>query len=270
MAKLLSGTKIYGNLQVDTFANIGSNVLVGVGNPTTTGNVYIAHTTPTTSSTTGALIVAGGAAVAGAVWIQNTGDVSANIGTLFSGNSAISANLGAYQTFSNANAVSQQNQITGANTNIQTTSANLGAYQTFSNANAASQQNQITGANTNIQTTSANLGAYQTFANANVASLQNQITGANTNIQTTSANLGAFEAYANTKIGTNTNSNLVVVSATASTSNVTGALVVTGGAGISGNIYLGNKLGFVWGANNVSAVYQVFNPVTNSLDTIFG
>ena len=309
----------------------------------------------------------GNVIVAGNLIIDVTGDVSANIGTLFAGNLSTNANLGAYQTWANANVSNLQDQITGANTDIQTTSANLGAYQTFANANVSAIQANLGStqiwananiaelranlgstqiwananiaelranlgstqiwANANIQTISANLGAYQTFANANAVSQQNQITGANTNIQTTSANLGAFEAYANTKIGTNSNSNLVVISttesdsittgalvvaggvgvggnlyvggnlivsnvsyeyrevisttelvqgnivaasSTASTSNVTGALVVTGGAGISGNVYLGNKLGFVWGANNVSAVYQVFNPVTNSLDTIFG
>jgi hypothetical protein len=52
------------------------------------------------------------------------------------------------------------------------------------------------------------------------------------------ANLGAFQSYANTKIGTNTNSNLVVAVTTASASNTTGALVVGGGVGITGNINL--------------------------------
>ena len=57
-----------------------------------------------------------------------------------------------------------------------------------------------------------------------------------------------------------------------STSNVTGALRVTGlgGIGVGGNLYVGQRVGFVWGANNVSSVYQVFNNSTNSLDTVFG
>ena len=61
-----------------------------------------------------------------------------------------------------------------------------------------------------------------------------------------------------------------VLYTTASTSNVTGALVVTGGIGVGGNVYHGQRSGFVWGANNVSSVYQVFNNSTNSLDTVFG
>jgi hypothetical protein len=51
MAKLLSGTRIYGNLVVDTWANAASANISG----TTTSN----------STTTGALIVAGGAGIAG-------------------------------------------------------------------------------------------------------------------------------------------------------------------------------------------------------------
>ena len=57
-----------------------------------------------------------------------------------------------------------------------------------------------------------------------------------------------------------------------STSNVTGALRVSGlgGIGVGGNLYVGQRVGFVWGTNNVSSVYQVFNNSTNSLDTVFG
>jgi hypothetical protein len=53
------------------------------------------------------------------------------------------------------------------------------------------------------------------------------------------------------------------------TSNVTGAVTITGGLGVGKNMYVGNAVGWVY-SNSVSAVYQVFNPITNSLDTIFG
>jgi len=55
MAKLLSGTRIYGNLVVDTWANAAS--------------ANISGTTTSTSTTTGALIVAGGAGIAGDAYI---------------------------------------------------------------------------------------------------------------------------------------------------------------------------------------------------------
>jgi hypothetical protein len=63
-----------------------------------------------------------------------------------------------------------------------------------------------------------------------------------------------------------------VISSTNSTdssSNVTGAVVISGGIGVGKNLYVGNAVGWVY-PNSVSAVYQVYNSVTNSLDTIFG
>ena len=132
--------------------------------------------------------------------------ITANLGVLYLGNISTNANLGAYQTYANANAASQQTSIdtinanlgayqTYANANIGTlylgnisTNANLGAYQTYANANAATQA-------TSINTINANLGAYQMYANANIGTLYLG------NIST-NANLGAFQTYANATFGT--------------------------------------------------------------------
>lgn len=55
----------------------------------------------------------------------------------------------------------------------------------------------------------------------------------------------------------------------AATSTTTGALqIVNAGIGVGGSVYVQNRVGFV-NASNVSAVYQVYNPGTNSLDTVF-
>ena len=164
---------------------------------------------------------------------------NANIGTLFNGNTSTNANLGAFQTYANANIG------TLFNGNV-STNANLGAYQTYANANIGTLFNgnvstnanlgaYQTYANTNISAIQANLGAYQTYANANIGTLFNGNTSTN-------ANLGAFQTYANAKIGTNTNSNLVVVSTATATSTTTGAIVVSGGAGVAGNTVVGGNL----------------------------
>ena len=54
------------------------------------------------------------------------------------------------------------------------------------------------------------------------------------------------------------------------TSNATsGTIEVVGGVGVYGNIYTAGVVGYSNTAN-VSVVYQVYNPTTDSLDTVFG
>jgi len=65
------------------------------------------------------------------------------------------------------------------------------------------------------------------------------------------------------------NNTLTLAGTATSTSTVTGALQVVGGVGIGGSVYVGNRVGFV-GTTGASVVYQFYNTVTNSLDTVFG
>jgi len=147
----------------------------------------------------------------------------------------IGANIGAYQTWANANAATQATSIntinanlgsyqTYANTAVQTLSANIGtliagapgALDTLYEIDQALGNNasfsatmvtwlgnittNVTTANTSISTLNANLGAYQIYANANIGTLFNGNTSTN-------ANLGAFQLYANANIGTLFNGN---------------------------------------------------------------
>jgi hypothetical protein len=93
--------------------------------------------------------------------------------------------------------------------------------------------------------------------------------GSTTQIQYNNA--GSF-AGATNLIYVSGSGNVLATAGTATTSNVTGALVVTGsgGVGVGGNIYVGNRIGYVWAANNVSSAYTVFNNTVNSIDTVFG
>ena len=71
------------------------------------------------------------------------------------------------------------------------------------------------------------------------------------------------------------NQSLVVLNTTQSTDKNTGAVIVDGGVGIEKNlnvgenVYAGDKVGFA-NATGVSIVYQQYNALTDSLDTIFG
>jgi hypothetical protein len=71
-------------------------------------------------------------------------------------------------------------------------------------------------------------------------------------------NVGAFQTYANSKIGSNSNGNVVIASADTSVSATTGALVVTGGAGIGGNLHASGNI------VQQSAYYEIYSNVTNS------
>jgi hypothetical protein len=175
---------------------------------------------------------------------------------------AISANLGAYETWANASVTSLQNQITGANTNIATNA-------------------------TNIQTLSANVGAYETWANASVTSLQNQITGANTNIatnatniQTLSANVGAYETWANVNLGgggsTYSNANvasyLPVYSGNVLAANIiqTATGQITTPSGTNGNITLNpDGSGYVIFTNITPVIMGNTLQVRDVRDTVY-
>ena len=128
---------------------------------------------------------------------------NANVGTLYLGNISTQANLGAFQTYTN--------------TALQTINANIGSYYNYANANIgtlylgniSTQANLgsfYTYANTALQTINANIGAFETYSNtashilnANIGSFYIY---ANTALQTINANVGAFETYANSSLQT--------------------------------------------------------------------
>jgi len=60
-----------------------------------------------------------------------------------------------------------------------------------------------------------------------------------------------------------------IVGTSSANSTNTGTLVVSGGVGVSDSIYVGNRVGFA-NSNNISVVYQTYNPATQTIDTIFG
>ena len=104
---------------------------------------------------------------------------------------------------------------------------------------------------TTISDLQPNLGT----ATTNITTLLSNASAQATTLNTINANVGAFQSYANTKIGTNTNSNLVVVTNTASTGTTTGALVVRGGMGVAGNVYANTiytTTGIVWAGNGAA------------------
>ena len=214
------GAAVGGNLYVGGNLIVSNVVYQNSEIITTTelvqGNMIAASSAVSTSTTTGALVVIGGAGIGGALYITNTGDVSANIGayqTYANANvTAIQANLGSYQTYANANVVAIQ--------------ANLGAYQTYANANVVAIQ--------------ANVGAYQTYANANLGTATTNITtlfsnAASQEISITSLATGANANTAAYLPSVTTLAGLTSFGATNTTTTAQGNLIVVGNLTVQGN-----------------------------------
>jgi hypothetical protein len=151
------------------------------------------------------------------------------------------------------------NTVTFGDGTIMTTAANISA--AFTQANSASANTiYLTGA---LNTQNANISAAFALANATAGGLVT----ANANtvllfgyVNSANANIIAIRAYANTLlpntgslITVNGASQLYVSNTTTSVSNGTGALIVYGGAGITGNVYANSVYanGLFYAANNL-------------------
>jgi hypothetical protein len=123
------------------------------------GTAWLANSTPSTSTTTGALRVSGGVGIAGNLYIAGAGDVSANIGTIKTNLGQLDANVSAYQTYANANAAAQAGSITSLT------------------SNAATQHIAITSLDANVGNITTQLGSITSGANANTAAYLLTATG---------------------------------------------------------------------------------------------
>jgi len=287
-----------------TYSNTNVTALLSsntISNIKTTGNIDVGGNLNITSNIIATSIITSGTSgnISGVNYIfANNVSYSNGVSIL----QEVQSNIGAYQTYANANASTQA-------TSINTINANIGAYQTYANANASTQA-------TSIDTINANLGAYQTYANANASTQATSIdtidanigayqTYANANVVTIQANLGAYQTYANATFSVSTYSNtnvasyltlganigsgsttgnLVAKATTTSISTTTGALVVTGGAGIAGNIYTGGNIyisqgltvgttgfgavGEIRATNNITAYYSSDRRLKSNVETI--
>ena len=213
----------------DSGYETASNVFVGNTYGTIkTGVLVLANSTTSTSTSTGALRVSGGAGIAGNVYVgtnlvvgsidivSNLVTAATNINSLSQASTAQDANLGTVTTsISTINA-----NVTAANASIQAISANVGAYETY--------------ANTRIQTLDANIGSltnnlsnYSTVANAAAQQVQldNIVSTANANalayLTTTSATVVAATNATRTQVTSNVSGGTAYVTfVSATTGNV--------------------------------------------------
>lgn len=218
-----------------TLVATGTTILSNIS-----GNTVIASTTQSTGATSGALVVQGGVGVVKDLWVGGNLTIAGTTTTVNSTTTDI-ADL----------------NLTLAK-NAPTAFAADGAGITIDGAGATILYNSSTDA-LDFNKVIRGLGNYFTTANITTANIVtvNATTGIVTalNVQTTtSAVLNATTANISALTASG---NIVAASGTESVSTTTGAAVVVGGIGISGNVTAGKVYtgsGLFWAANGVSAL----------------
>ena len=235
--------------------DVGGNLLIGTNTSTSYSNVTIGHTTPSTSTTTGALVVKGGIGVSGNI---NAGNVLATqlTGTLLTASQTNITSVGNLTSLS-ASGTIQTTGIVYGNSGVS------GTILTASQTNITSVGNLTSlSASGTIQTTgivygnSGVSGTILTASQTNITSVGNLTSlSASGVIQTTGIVYGNSGVSGTILTASQTNitsvGNLTSLSASgviqttgaifansgiASTSTTTGALEVIGGVGVTGNI----------------------------------
>jgi len=199
---------------------------IGNSNVTSILPMTVSNTNASTSTTTGALVVSGGAGISGALFTggnissSDTLNATANVRT---GNLIANSTATSTSTTTGALVVSGGAGISGA----LFTGGNISSSDTV-NATANVRTGNLI-ANSTVTSTSTTTGALVVSGGAGISGAL--FTGGNISSSDT------VNATANVRTG-----NLIANSTVTSTSTTTGALVVTGGAGISGNIYVGGNI----------------------------
>jgi hypothetical protein len=236
---LLLGTGQANNIFFVTNGQNTNNLVMQI----TSGNVVqVVSTIASTSTSTGALQVAGGAGIAGAVYagsIQNT-----PIGST-------TASSGAFTTITSSSTIIAGGNVV-ANSGTASTTTASGALVVVGGAGVSGALNiggatnigGITSVTNSTASTSSSTGALVvtggTGIGGNLYVGQNTTIAGNLTVQGTLTYINTTqEVVSGVEIVAG---NLVANSGTASSSTTSGALVVTGGAGISGAVNIGGAL----------------------------
>jgi len=217
----------------------------------TSGNTVVASTTQSTGATLGALVVKGGVGIAKDLWVDGNLIVAGtsttlNTATLDVTDLNVTLAKGAPTAFA----------ADGAGITID----GAGATLLYNNANDAFDFNKVVrGPGLYLTTANVTTGNIVTAdvvtLNASTGNITT-LTGSTVNVQsTTSTVLNVTTANIGSTI--TASGNIVAASGTESVSTTTGAVVVVGGVGASGNVtasklYTGG--GLFWSANGVSAL----------------
>jgi hypothetical protein len=211
----------------NTFSGTYGNVKVG--------SLFVTNTTATTDTTTGAIVTRGGIAAAGNIaatnFLGNVYGTQANVANL-----SVSGSVLGSLYFSGADTI----YINGSAVATSAASFTGGTVPGYTLFNAVVEARGNIFANSQVASTSTTTGALVVNGGAGISGTV-YAGSVNAPIGTGTANSGAFTTITSTGI-INASGNIVAGATTHSVGITTGALVVKGGVGIAGNLYVGGSI----------------------------
>jgi hypothetical protein len=282
MAKLLTGTRIYGTGTVDT-------------------QLFVSGSNTATSTITGALQIVGGAGIGGNLYVGGTVHGTVNSATNLAGgvNGSIvyqsNTATTAYLAPSTAGYLLQTNGAGNAPTWVAATGVSAGSANTATNADNIRTVTRSTAAEHYLTFVDSDNGtnAYELLytdggitynPSTDTLTLTGDLNVNGGDINTTAVTVTLFNTNATTvsafgagtaiTIGATTGATTIrnattVTSTTTATSTATGAFQVRGGAGIGGNLYVGGNTVLTGNLTVQGTTVIVDSTVTNVSDPIF-
>jgi len=150
-------------------------------------------------------------------------NINSTISTIETDLNLLEANVGAFETYIDANVGSISSNIGNLYTDVTTIStglnlleANVGAFEIYIDANVGTLSGSLSNLSSNVDSITtdlnlleANVGAFETYIDANVGSISSSLGNLSSNVNTVStdlnlleANVGAFETYIDANVGT--------------------------------------------------------------------
>ena len=256
---------LYGNVASPKYLTLSPNTVSG---DISSQNVYVRLGNPSSGNppaTAGIQFSNWYGAYSGLSYIQNNNggaqnglELYAGAGSLWFGTGGSGAGGAGYIDYSTGNwRVSKTTASTSTNTGALTVAGGVGVGGAVYIGTNSYIANALI-----LTTATVNQYANQTTITAGTDTAVSTSTG-NVTIWNTS-NLQTI-----TNRGNSTTNVVIINNNTTATSTTTGALVVVGGVGIGGSVYVGNRVG--WGSSTgTSVAYQFYNQATGSMDMVFG
>jgi hypothetical protein len=285
---------VNGGTSISKTTNLGGNLYVGqnslltgtlgvLSDTSLNGNLIINSGSSSSGYNSGSLIVNGGIGISGNINIKKTaniiGALNVNLDTTLNGNLIINSNISSLGYTSGSLIVNGGTGIYG-NLNIGNNISINGNINMINTSSLAQLNKVIITGNIN----STNISSGSLIINGGIGISQDTFIGGNININGAAlingnvvnnqnifikGNLSVVNGiYSNSSILTN--GNIIVFNNTPSTNINSGAVIISGGIGIGGNLYVGNSInGYLINTNYIRSTGNLNIGYTDDINTQF-